>query len=130
MKKKTKKNVKIRRLHLSSRELSCPYCGTKSKRHSTGERTFRDVGKTTFVHLVVIYSKHYCKQCERYFSQPMDNLGPPRSRFTHAVIDKAVDLVLSHGMTLDNASLQMLLKHHVRVPATTLHDWLSTTIPI
>lgn len=121
------KNI-LRRINLSLRSARCPVCGAVCKRHSNGCRLLREVGISRPTVLEVTYSKHYCEKCLRYFSIPMDHLAPPSCLFTNRVRSTAIDLVITHSLTLDNAALHMRQRHFIHVPRTTLHDWVRDAI--
>ena len=70
------RTAKFRKINLSRKEIYCPKCNTLSKRHSEGRRRLREVGINSPVVLEVTYSKHYCLNCRKHFSQPMDHLAP------------------------------------------------------
>ncbi len=118
------RGTKIRRINLSRKTAPCPKCGTVSKRHSVGRRRLREVGISAPTVLEVTYSKHYCVNCRKHFSLPMDHLAQPSGRFTNRVRRTAVDLVVKQSMTLERATQRMRQKYHVHVPPTTLHDWV------
>lgn len=117
--------TRTRRISMSRKLACCPRCGELSKRHCTSRRRLREVGISAPVTLDVTYSKHYCENCRKFFSLPMDHLAPKCGRFTHRVRRTAVMLVVAHAMTLDAAALRMRRKYFVNVPATTLHDWVA-----
>ncbi len=119
-----------RRVTMSRKSARCPRCGGLSKRHSNARRRLREVGISGPVVVEVTYSKHYCENCRKHFSLPMDHLAPPSGRFTHRVRRTAVDLVLRHALTLEKASLRMRHEHYVHVPPTTIHDWVVAAMAI
>jgi len=118
------RGTKIRRINLSRKTAPCSKCGTVSKRHSIGRRRLREVGISAPTVLEVTYSKHYCVNCRKHFSLPMDHLAQPSGRFTNRVRRTAVDLVVKQSMTLERATQRMRQKYHVHVPPTTLNDWV------
>jgi transposase len=118
--------VKSRTVNLSRKTFECPKCGLRCNRHSSGSRKLKEVGTSGPVILVVKYSKHYCIDCKRHFSLPMDHLAKPYGRFTNRVRRLAVDLIIKDSMTLEKASLFMKKKYFVDVPMTTIHDWIVT----
>lgn len=120
-----KKFVKTRRINMSRKSARCPVCGGANARHSIGRRRIHEVGVHCPAVLVVTYSKHYCEQCRKRFSLPMEHLAPARSRFTNRVRRLAVDLILALGYTYDRAELRMRNKYHVRTPISTMHDWVA-----
>ena len=117
-------NTKIRKCNFSRKTAPCPKCRVSSKRHSNGKRRLREVGISTPVILEVIYSKHYCKSCQKYFSLPLDHLAPKNSQYTNRVRRTAMDLILKQSMTLEKATTRMRQKYHVYLPPTTVHDWI------
>jgi transposase len=118
------RGIKVRKINLSRKVAACPRCGMVGKRHSIGRRRLREVGISSPTRLEVTYSKHYCVNCHKHFSQPMEHLALPSGRFTNRVRRTAVDLVVKHDLTLEKATSQMRTKYHVHVPPTTLHDWV------
>lgn len=112
------------KINLSRKNAPCPQCGTISKRHSIGKRLLRDANISIPTTIEVIYSKHHCTKCRKYFSLPMDHLAQPGGQFTNRARRIAVDLVVKQKMTLKRAAQQMQEKYHVCVPFTTLHDWI------
>lgn len=126
----TQNEVKVRTINLSRKTATCPRCGTMSKRHSIGHRKLREVGISCATVLEVTYSKHYCPECRKHFSLPMDHLAQPASRFTNRVRRTAIDLITKESLTLEKAAGIMAEKYHVRVPPTTLHDWVVSEMEI
>ncbi len=118
------RGTKIRKINLSRKTAPCPRCSAISKRHSIGHRRLREVGISGPTVLEVTYSKHYCVNCRKHFSLPMDHLAQPSGRFTNRVRRTAVDLVVKQSLTLEKATQRMRQKYHVHVPPTTLHDWV------
>ncbi len=117
-------NPKTRHVTISRPVYPCPRCGELSKRHCTGHRSLREIGVDGPVLVEVTYSKHYCEKCRKHFSVPMDHLAVPSGRFTNRVRWTAVDLVTRNALTLEAAARRMWQRHFVRVPATTIHDWV------
>lgn len=119
--------ARIRKIDLyrdSPKVTHCPRCGELGYRHSKGVRKLKEVGITRPVILIVTYAKYCCDRCLKYFSQRMDHLALPGCRFTNRVRRIAVDMVIRDGLTLGKAYLRMRLKYYVRVPESTLHDWI------
>lgn len=122
------RGVRVRKINLSRKVALCPKCGLEGKRHSNGTRRLREVGISGPTVLEVTYSKHYCVNCRKHFSQSMDNLAPPSSRFTNRVRNTAINFVLRQSMTLEDVKTRMWDKYCVHVPPTTLHDWVAAKI--
>lgn len=117
--------TRIRRINLSRKIAPCPRCNALGKRHSLGRRRLHEVGVDEPTVLEVTYSKHYCSDCKRYFSLPMDKLAIPSALFTNRVRRISVGLVVTQKLTLEKAILEMQRRHHVHVPSATLHDWVT-----
>lgn len=115
---------KTRRITISHKTALCSKCGAVSKRHSTGNRRIHEIGHDRPVVLDVTYSKHECRICRKHFSIDMSHIAPPRGQFTHRVVRTAVALA-NAGMTMAKVSHVMQWKYHVRVPQTTIHDWMA-----
>jgi len=124
------RGTKVRRINLSRKTAPCPKCSTISKRHSIGRRRLREIGISAPTILEVIYSKHYCVNCRKHFSLPMDHLAQPSGRFTNRVRRTAINMVIRESMTLAKVSQKMRQKYHVYVPATTLCDWLAAEMKV
>lgn len=113
-----------RTINLSRAVCACPRCGEESKRHSVSSRNLAEIGVTAPALLRVVYSKHFCRTCRKFFCAPMDHIARPSSRYSLRVMRSAVALVES-GATLGEAAQAMRSRYHVRVPVTTLHLWVS-----
>jgi len=123
-------NSKVREINLSRKTAPCPRCNTISKRHSVGHRRLREVGLSYPTTLEVTYSKHYCVNCRKHFSLPMDHLARPSGRFTNRVRRTSISLVTKQEITFEKATQTMWSKYHVRIPPTTLHDWVVAEMKI
>jgi len=111
--------MKIPELHLDIVEDTaiCPSCGATGKKHSFGRRKVRDFNMIK----IVKYSKHYCTNCEKYFSQRIDG-ADKNKRYSNRVIRECVRLRKSH--TLEEVSIIMRRDYKVEVPQATIHDWV------
>lgn len=115
---------KTRRVDLSRRRFApCPRCGAVGGRHGACTRRVLELGVSGPTALEVIYTKHYCRNCRRHFTAPLEHIAPAGGRFTYRVRRRAVELVVKEAMTLERASLYMSANYHVRVPVTTIHGW-------
>lgn len=123
-KKEIPKGTKIRRINLSRKTCPCPRCDTISNRHSVSDRILKEVGMSGPTVLKIIFSKHYCSNCRKYFSLPMNHLASPGARCTNRVVRTAVKYVVEDALTLEKASRKMKEKFFVDIPVTTLHDWV------
>lgn len=106
------------------KQATCPRCKSKSRRHSLADRHMRDLGRGRPKEISVTTSKHYCKNCRKHFTVSLGTLAPKGSRYTWAVIKKALSLREEH--TLEQTAKILRQKHHVRVPPTTIYDWESS----
>jgi hypothetical protein len=73
----------------SYRRRCCPRCGHSSYRDGLGRRSLHDLGCPLRGRprvLVVVYSRHFCTRCQRYFGAEMSDLAPPGSHYTGRVI--------------------------------------------
>lgn len=114
----------LRKINISRKVATCPRCGALSRRYSVRRRKLRELGISKPLLLEVTFSRHYCEECDRYFSVPMDHLALPRARFTNRVRRTAVNLVIKDALTLAEATDTMRTKHYVHVPPTTLWGWV------
>lgn len=115
--------TQVRRINLSQRFAPCVHCGTPSSRHSEGTRRLKEIGENGPTVLLVTYSKHYCKQCQRHFSLKLDNLANPGKRFTKQAHQIALELAAS-GLTLEEVTQRMRCLYHVHIAPSSLHNWI------
>ena len=115
---------RIRKIDVSRKVCACPVCGYKSKRHRNNVRRLCEIGIDRPVVLEVRYSAHYCLECRKHFSVPLDHLAKLGAHYTNRVVACAL-AVLKDGMTLKVAVAHMLDKYFVKVPPTTIHEWYS-----
>src|SRR6266852_6736757 len=105
----------------------CPRCDHLAYRHTSGQRTFHDLGDLSTgrpVDLLVTYSSHYCAQCQKYFNIDLSDVAPPGSQYTHRVMEMAVRLVVEDSMPYRPASWHLWRDHRVFVPFATLQNWV------
>jgi hypothetical protein len=111
----------------SYRRRLCPYCGHSSYRDGLGRRSLHDLGcllRDRPRVLLVVYSRHYCTSCQRYFGADLSELAPPGSHYTQRVISLAVRLVVEDGLPYRVASWHLWRDHRVFVPFATLQNWV------
>jgi hypothetical protein len=109
------------------RRRPCPRCGRSSYRDGRGRRTLHDLGDTLTGRprdVVVLYSRHYCTRCRRYFNADMTDLADPGSHYTRRVLDTAVRLVVEDGLPYRAAGWTLWRDHRVFVPFATLQNWV------
>lgn len=114
--------IKTITVSISKSNAPCPKCGSVSKRHSINSRIVQHLGVDCPCRLKIVYSKHYCKSCNKYFSNNSGSYIPyGRSRYSSSVHSKAVELY--NNMSLTAASDLLKEYYHVKVPPTTIYDW-------
>ena len=116
-----KKKKKLPVLDLSRKRAPCPRCGTDSPRHSLGHRTIQDVDRK----IRVIYSKHGCPKCLRYFGVSVNHIAYKASSYSNRVRWLALDLYRK-GLTVQAVEEQMRKRHGLKVPQGTIYEWIST----
>lgn len=114
----------------SRKSLGCPKCGRKCPRHQNKSRDFHDIGnpdtrRPRDVHLV--FSQHYCAQCDIYFYPDLSSLVPPYSQYSLRVVDLAVHLVVEDGLPYGEASWNLWRDHRVWVPRGTVQNWVEAS---
>lgn len=112
------------------RRRRCPTCGRSCYRDNVGRRVLHDLGsvrKDRPRDTQLIYSRHRCKTCDRYFSVDMSDLAPPGSHYTHQVISLAVRLVIEDGLPYRTASWHLWRDHRVFVPFGTIQNWIEAS---
>jgi hypothetical protein len=72
----------------------------------------------------VLYSRHFCSKCRRYFNADMTDLAHPGSHYTHRVVDTAVRLVVEDGLPYRTAGWTLWRDHRVFVPYATIQNWV------
>jgi len=74
--------------------------------------------------LLVVYCRHSCTRCKRYFGADLSDLAPSGSHYTQRVISLAVRLVVEDGLPYRVASWHLWRDHRVFVPFATLQNWV------
>jgi transposase len=124
MQKTVQTGVKIRRIDMSRRIAPCPRCGEVGNRHSVATRKINEIGLSRPVVLEIKISKHYCKTCKKHFNSPVDHIASPFAKFSKRAHKTAVDLVVHKNYTMAKSRDEMWSKYHVRIPVSTIHDWI------
>ena len=109
------------------RRRPCPRCGHSAYRDRVARRKLHDVGDLTSGRprdIELRYSMHYCSKCRKYFSADTSKYGPAGSHYTHAVIDRAVSLVVEDGLAYRPASWHLWRHQRVFVPFATIQNWV------
>src|SRR5512135_521923 len=120
-----KPNVRLRSRNYRRRP--CPRCGHSAYRDSRGRRTLHDLGDPLTGRprdLVVLYSRHFCSKCRKYFNADMTDLAHPGSHYTRRVVDTAVRLVVEDGLPYRAAEWALWRDHRVFVPYATIQNWV------
>ena len=120
-----KPNVSLRSRNYRRR--ACPRCGHSSYRDSRGRRTLHDLGDPLTGRprdLVVLYSRHFCSKCRKYFNADMTDLAHPGGHYTRRVVDTAVRLVVEDGLPYRAAGWALWRDHRVFVPYATIQNWV------
>ena len=104
---------------------ACPTCAQSSSLDRVFERRLQDLGNRRFAYdLVLRYSQHYCRRCNRYFSVDMTDVCPQSSLYTNEVIAQAVHSVLVEHLSYREASSHLRRCFHVFAPFGTIHNWV------
>ena len=109
------------------KQTACPQCGHLSYRHKLVTRRLHDLGDLSSgrpIDLLVTYSHHYCSPCRKHFGIDLTDLAPAGSHYTHAVIDRAVRLVVEDRLSYRAASWHLWSDHRVFVPFASLQNWV------
>ena len=109
------------------RRRPCPRCGHSAYRDSRGRRTLHDLGDPLTGRprdLVVLYSRHFCPKCRKYFNADMTDLAHPGGHYTRRVVDTAVRLVVEDGLPYRTAEWALWRDHRVFVPFATIQNWV------
>src|SRR5512135_838755 len=120
-----KPNISLRSRNYRRRP--CPRCGHSSYRDSRGRRTLHDLGDPLTGRprdLIVLYSRHYCSRCRRYFNADMTDRAHPGSHYTRRVVDTAVRLVVEDGLPYRTASWTLWRDHRAFVAYATIQNWV------
>jgi hypothetical protein len=104
------------------KEIPCVHCGRSAKRHSIKKKEVNtELGKT-----MLVFSKHYCPSCDKYFTNPAsEKHAPIRRNVSWGLLWKAVELAKT--MSLDKASAEIQTQTGYSLSPTTLHDWVSNS---
>ena len=106
---------------------TCPECGRSAYRLRTVVRRLHDLGDLVSGRpreIQITYSQHRCLGCGGYFNADMEDLAPPKSHYTHRVIQTAVRLVVEDGLPYRLASWHLWRDHRVFVPFATVQNWV------
>lgn len=106
---------------------SCPQCGHLAYRDKQQQRRLHDLGDLRTGRprdLRITYGQYYCTPCGRYFCTDLSDLAPPKSQYTHPVIDTAVRIVVEDGLPYRGASWHLWRDHRVFVPFATIQNWV------
>jgi transposase len=115
-------DVEVKPMVVNEKAVSCPVCGEVCKRHSVGVRILHDLGESRPRRWRVVFGKYHCLKCCKIFSVDVP-LAMRRYRYTKGVMAKA--LALSKDHTFEKTSEILLSQFHIRVPMTTIHEWLN-----
>lgn len=110
-------------IDVSKKYCDCPVCQSRCKRHSSVVKSIKDLGENSPLILKINHSKHYCENCEKYFSIPIDSLVRHNRRYSNKVYDTAIELIVNEKATLSKTRKTMKDKFFVDIPETTLHGW-------
>jgi len=105
----------------------CPLCDRSAGRQRTFQRTLHELGDPVRGRprdLHVVYSQHYCRHCDHYFSADMLDLAVPNGHYTHRVVATAVRCVIEDGLPYRTASWHLWRDHRVFVPYATIQNWV------
>ena len=73
----------------------CPYCKHLATRCKKPTRKLHHPGDPASgqpVDILLQYSAHYCRQCDKYFNIDTSHIAPPKSACANAVIELAIRL--------------------------------------
>ena len=109
-------------------QCACPRCHHQCGRNNVVTRVLHDVGdlvagRPRDIHLV--YSQHYCPQCQKCFTADMSDYAVPKAHYTHRVVSLAVRLVVEDGVPDQAASWHLWRDHRVFVPFATIQNWVA-----
>ena len=111
----------------NSAHCACPRCHRRCGRNNVVTRILHDVGDLVVgrprdIHLV--YSQHYCPQCQKCFTADMSDYALPKAHYTHRVVSLAMRLVIEDGLPYQAASWHLWRDHRVFVPFATSQNWV------
>ncbi len=115
----------INRISRNSTHCHCPRCRRTAKRTRTVQRRIHGLGDSErSLRIVLTFSQHYCEFCKRYFNANTSDIAPPGSRYTCAVKEFALALVLNEHESYRKASCLMQQFFRVYVPPGTICNWI------
>lgn len=106
----------------------CPHCReTSFKPQSNGSRVIIDIDGP----FRLLFRKFKCFKCDRYFSDVGDIPYKYQGRYSKALYRLAITLHdRGNGDTLEDTSRKIQRQFGVRIPPTTLHDWVTEELEI
>jgi transposase len=117
---------KIIRHQRNAKRQLCPHCGHRAYRAKHKQRLLHDLGDLRTGRpkdLQITYAQYSCTPCRCYFTPDLSDLAPPKSAYTHRVIDIAVRIVVEDGLPSRPASWHLWRDHRVFVPFATIQHW-------
>lgn len=84
----------------------------------------REIGLSLPTFVNITYSMHFCERCRKHFTPSMEHLAFFRGKFTSRVRRTAVAMAAT--MSLAMAADEMFRRYRVRVPISTLHEWVGS----
>ena len=108
---------------------ACPRCHQRCGRNNVVIRVLHDVGDLVAGRprdIYLVYSQHYCPQCQKCFTADMSDYAVPKAHYTHRVGSLAVRLVVEEGLPYQAASWHLWRDHRVFVPFATIQNWVES----
>jgi hypothetical protein len=105
----------------------CSRCGKSCFRHGVVTRILHDIGDLVAGRprdIQLVYSRHHCTHCHRFFNADTSEYALPKSHYTHRVVSMAVRLVVEDGLPYQAASWHLWRDHRVFVPFATIQNWV------
>lgn len=110
---------------INLKDYVCPACDGKSVcKHSRRSKLIKNIDE--YDRPVLVFVEFHilrCVECYCCFT-PDTDVCPKHARYGYGVFKKAEEL-LNSGLTYMGASDVFFSEYHIRVPHTTMHDWVN-----
>jgi len=105
--------------------LSCPLCSQPAARHSSSSRTLFELSRTQPTRIKLLYSRHYCKFCSKFFHPDIADLADPASHYSSKTKDFVLRKILQENFTVPNLRKLLHTQYHLSISPATIYRWLT-----
>ena len=111
-------NSHSQEIDLTQDYANCPLCHQSCQNYTKVRRYPKKMGGGTHT---VIVSRHYCHDCNKFFT-PTNDEFPKGKHYTREVIDTVVAM-RKKGMKLEDIACLMLNRYKVKISLAAISNW-------